>query len=130
MFSESEISAIESIGNCSSLADLDQRSVSEVFDEQMSEKSLNIDMLNLEILKLSEQKKYLKEEIGSMEEMVQILQKEKNILQLSSSQCQAELENEKKYSSELKLNLDENSIVLTTQNDRINELMDQIAQLR
>ena len=45
-------------------------------------------MLNLEILKLTEQKKYLKDEINSIEEMHQVATREKNSLQSSNQKYQ------------------------------------------
>ena len=45
-------------------------------------------MLNLEILKLTEQKKYLKDEINSIEEMLQVATREKNSLQSSNQKYQ------------------------------------------
>ena len=82
-------SSIDGQSEISSLADLAPSDISELEDNPKPK--INNELLNLEIIRLNEQKRCLQEEIKTMEDMVQVkiitrvtsLQKIKNCIQMN-----------------------------------------------
>ena len=127
-------SSIDGQSEISSLADLAPSDISELEDNPKPK--INNELLNLEIIRLNEQKRCLQEEIKTMEDMVQVKTcgkisfsyqtpvkiyvlkvavKEKAIFQQSAEEFRSQVERLSEENKELKLNSAQTEEILQNQ---------------